>query len=222
MPSGLRSNTTVTVEPSDGAAGVSKYWGITLAAERHSAPWLDLLAAYTFSWGEDNWLGPNGGGPSAQLNPFPGSSLGFDWAQGPTDFDVPHRIVIGAEGKISGLLAGARVGAFYRFDESRVKEYTLTYYGDLYPELYTYKYPKAGEDNSLVDIYVYHLENKQTALMDTGDETDQYIPRIKWTSDPGILSILRMNRHQNQLDILHADAETGESDGDRQIRFAAP
>ena len=101
--------------------------------------------------------------------------------------------------------------AFYRFDESRVKEYTLTYYGDLYPELYTYKYPKAGEDNSLVDIYVYNLENKKTVHMDTGKETDQYIPRIKWTQDPDILSVQRLNRLQNHLDILLCDAYTGNS-----------
>ena len=42
--------------------------------------------------------------------------------------------------------------AFLRFDESRVKEFTLTYYGGLYPYEYRYKYPKAGEDNSLVNV----------------------------------------------------------------------
>ncbi|MCB2208516.1 MAG: S9 family peptidase [Bacteroidetes bacterium] len=101
--------------------------------------------------------------------------------------------------------------AFYKFDESRVKEYTLTYYDDLYPELYTYKYPKAGEDNSLVDIYVYHLDKNETIKMDTGEETDLYIPRIKWTHDPNILAIQRLNRLQNHLDILLANAFTGES-----------
>ncbi len=101
--------------------------------------------------------------------------------------------------------------AFYKFDESRVNEYTLTYYGDLYPELYTYKYPKAGEDNSLVKIYVYHLEKNETIKMDTGEETDQYIPRIQWTNDPNILAIQRLNRLQNHLDILLANAFTGES-----------
>ncbi len=101
--------------------------------------------------------------------------------------------------------------AFYKFDESRVKEYTMTYYGDLYPELYTYKYPKAGEDNSLVNIYVYHLDKRETIKMDTGEETDQYIPRIKWTHDPNILAIQWLNRLQNHLDILFANAFTGES-----------
>jgi len=101
--------------------------------------------------------------------------------------------------------------AFYRFDESRVKEFTLTYYGDLYPELYTYKYPKAGEENSLVDIYVYNLETGKTTKMEIGSVTDQYIPRIKWSNNPNLLAIQRLNRLQNHLDILLANGETGAS-----------
>ncbi len=101
--------------------------------------------------------------------------------------------------------------AFYRFDESKVKEYSLTYYGKLYPEHYKYKYPKAGEDNSVVEIYVYDLETGKTVKMDTGEETDQYIPRIKWTQDANTLAIERLNRLQNHLDILLADATTGKS-----------
>lgn len=101
--------------------------------------------------------------------------------------------------------------AYYRFDESEVKEYTMTYYGELYPELYTYKYPKAGEDNSLVDIYVYHVDRDKTIKMDIGEETDQYIPRIKWTENGNVLSIHRLNRLQNHLDILLADVNDGVS-----------
>lgn len=101
--------------------------------------------------------------------------------------------------------------AYYRFDESRVKEFTLLYYGDLYPEPYTYKYPKAGEDNSLVDIYVYQLDKESSVKMDVGEETDQYIPRIKWTQDTNLLAIQLLNRLQNHLDILLADATNGNS-----------
>ena len=101
--------------------------------------------------------------------------------------------------------------AFYKFDESRVKEYTLIYYGDLYPKLYTYKYPKAGEDNSIVNIYVYQMDSHKTVKMDVGEETNQYLPRIKWTNDANILAIERLNRLQNHLDILLADAQTGHS-----------
>ena len=101
--------------------------------------------------------------------------------------------------------------AFYRFDESEVKEYELTTWGDLYPEHHKYKYPKAGEDNSIVNVFVYDLSTKQTVEMDIGKETDIYIPRIKWTNDPNKLSILWMNRLQNELKIFLSNANTGKT-----------
>jgi dipeptidyl-peptidase 4 len=101
--------------------------------------------------------------------------------------------------------------AFMRFDESEVKEWWLTLHGELYPEHHRYKYPKAGEDNSIVTIHVFDLETGRTAKMDTGLETDQYIPRLQWTSDPELLAILRLNRLQNRLEILLADAASGNS-----------
>ena len=99
--------------------------------------------------------------------------------------------------------------AFTRFDESAVKEWNLTYYGDLYPELYKYKYPKAGEDNSIVSVHVYDIETAKTLPVDLGPETDQYILRIKFTHNPNKLAILRTNRLQNKFEILFADVETG-------------
>lgn len=101
--------------------------------------------------------------------------------------------------------------AFYRMDESKVKQFTLTYYGDLYPEEYKYKYPKAGEDNSLVDIYIYNCSNNTKVKTDLGSVTDQYVPRIKWTYLPGTLAIQRLNRLQNHLDILFANATDGKT-----------
>jgi dipeptidyl-peptidase 4 len=105
--------------------------------------------------------------------------------------------------------------AFLRFDESAVKQFSMTYYDGLYPSEYTYKYPKAGEDNSVVSVMMYDLKAAVTTSvlkkMETGSESDFYIPRIYWTSDPGTLAILHMNRLQNRLRILYADASTGKS-----------
>jgi dipeptidyl-peptidase-4 len=102
--------------------------------------------------------------------------------------------------------------AFYKFDESRVKLFHMTMYQDqLYPEDYTFKYPKAGEKNSIVRIFVYDLDEGTTTEMDTGEETDQYIPRIKWTPDNDKLCMIRMNRLQNQVEIMLADAADGSS-----------
>jgi len=101
--------------------------------------------------------------------------------------------------------------AYYRFDESLVPEYTIAMYNGLYPEQYTYKYPKAGERNSIVQINIYDVANKTTVNANIGTETDQYIPRIKWTVNPNELCIYRMNRHQNKLEYLFAGAKTGKS-----------
>lgn len=99
--------------------------------------------------------------------------------------------------------------AFYKFDEARVKEFFYTEWGPLYPNRVEYKYPKAGEKNSIVKIGVYDLESGKTTWMDIGEETDQYIPRINWTQDPEVLAIRRMNRLQNQQDLMLADVNTG-------------
>lgn len=99
--------------------------------------------------------------------------------------------------------------AWYRFDESDVKEFTLTYHGMLYPGEVKYKYPKAGEDNSLVTIHTYDISTGDRQKMDIGTETDQYIPRIKWTTNDNSLAILRLNRLQNHLEILLANPATG-------------
>src|SRR5699024_8535514 len=102
--------------------------------------------------------------------------------------------------------------AFYRFDESDVKEFSMTEWKNLYPGLTRFKYPKAGTENSTVKIGVYDLEKEETSWMDIGSENDQYIPRINWTQDSGVLAIRRMNRLQNQLDVMLADVNTGQTE----------
>ncbi|HDR89794.1 MAG TPA: S9 family peptidase [Bacteroidetes bacterium] len=102
--------------------------------------------------------------------------------------------------------------AYYRFDESEVPLFHMTLYEDrLYPRDYTFKYPKAGEKNAVVEIWVVNTETGRRVKMDIGPETDQYIPRIKWTHDSGVLGIIRMNRLQNRLDIMLAVPRTGYS-----------
>lgn len=103
--------------------------------------------------------------------------------------------------------------AYYTFDESEVTEYNLQLWedGSLYPNDYRFKYPKAGEANSKVTITIHHLEDNKKVSVDIGKETDIYIPRILWTKNANLLSVLRLNRLQNRLDIFHADAKTGKT-----------
>ncbi|MBC5774450.1 S9 family peptidase [Pontibacter sp. KCTC 32443] len=102
--------------------------------------------------------------------------------------------------------------AFYTFDETNVPEFNMQMWGELYPQDYKFKYPKPGEANSKVKVSVYDVASGKTVKMDTGNEEDIYIPRIKWTNNPNLLSIQRMNRLQNTLEILHANATTGKAD----------
>lgn len=101
--------------------------------------------------------------------------------------------------------------AYYTFDESAVPEYNMQEWGALYPQDYRYKYPKAGEKNSIVSISAYEVASRRVVKMDVGPEPDQYIPRVVWTQTPNLLSIRRMNRLQNKLELLHADATTGKT-----------
>ncbi|MEM9986758.1 MAG: DPP IV N-terminal domain-containing protein, partial [Bacteroidota bacterium] len=101
--------------------------------------------------------------------------------------------------------------AFYRFDETEVPQFSLPIYGTLYPELQTFKYPKAGESNAMVSIHVYDRETGETVMADLGKEKDQYVPRIKWTQSSKELAVMRLNRLQNKLDFMLVDASNGSS-----------
>jgi len=109
--------------------------------------------------------------------------------------------------------------AFMKFDESRVKEFTMTLFKDgVYPEYETFKYPKVGEDNAIVTLHIFDVASKKILTVDTDyekpglDPTDQiYFPRITWTKDPNQLAITKMNRHQSELTLLLADATTGQT-----------
>jgi dipeptidyl aminopeptidase/acylaminoacyl peptidase len=94
--------------------------------------------------------------------------------------------------------------AWLRFDESRVPEFSMMRYDEkLYPEAYRFKYPKAGEANSVVTLHEYDVENRTARRIDTGSETDQYIPRIGWTPG-GELFFYRVNRLQNHFEVVLA------------------
>lgn len=87
--------------------------------------------------------------------------------------------------------------AYFKFDESDVKEFTMKYYGNLYPRLYNFKYPKAGEDNSKLSLHIYELKRRRSTEVKLPKY--EYIPRIKWTKNDNDLMVLTLNRHQNHL-----------------------
>tara|TARA_B100001250_G_scaffold253649_1_gene218169 strand:- start:12089 stop:14236 length:2148 start_codon:yes stop_codon:yes gene_type:complete len=104
--------------------------------------------------------------------------------------------------------------AYYKFDETYVKEFSMDLFkGGLYPTQEVFKYPKAGEDNSLVKIYLYNLDKDISNSIYTKKDYE-YFPRIKWTKDPNNLVLFGMNRHQNELDFIIANIN-----GDNKVLF---
>lgn len=102
--------------------------------------------------------------------------------------------------------------AYIRFDESEVPEFSMDLYNQgLYPTQEVFKYPKAGEKNAVVSLYIYDLVSGKSQKINLGDYTDFYIPRIKWTNDSNVLSVQVMNRHQNNLDLHFVEANSGKT-----------
>jgi len=102
--------------------------------------------------------------------------------------------------------------AFYRFNEEAVPEFSMDEFTDLYPSQNKFKYPKAGEANSTVEIYIYDTNTRATVEAAIKIVDEFYIPRIKWTKDENVLSVQRMNRHQNNLDFILVNATDGSSE----------
>lgn len=96
--------------------------------------------------------------------------------------------------------------AYLKFDERQVKEYAMDYYsGETYPSPYTFKYPKAGEDNSKLSLFIYDLATNKSEKVNTGNF--EYIPRMKWSKAENKLVFLGMNRHQNELSYVISEVK---------------
>lgn len=100
--------------------------------------------------------------------------------------------------------------AYIRFDESQVPEFSMSIFKkDLYPTVQTFKYPKAGEKNSEVSLHIYDVASKGTQKVNLSQYSDFYIARMQWTNDANVLSAQVLNRHQDNLDLLFIDGNSG-------------
>ena len=104
--------------------------------------------------------------------------------------------------------------AYIRFDETDVPTFDfqlfageapqMSDYVD-YPGSYSYKYPKAGQKNSNVEVRTFDIKSKVTRTMDVPLDADGYIPRIQFTDDTNKLAVMTLNRHQNKFDMYFVD-----------------
>lgn len=97
-----------------------------------------------------------------------------------------------------------------KYDESKVKQYSLQFFkgskpermeNATYPSSYSYKYPKAGEDNSIVSAWSFDIKSRRTQQLNIPLAEDGYMPRILSTEDPDKIVIFTMNRHQDVLNL---------------------
>lgn len=104
-----------------------------------------------------------------------------------------------------------------RYDESQVKQYSLQMFkglapelreNSLYPGVYTYKYPKAGEDNSKVTVWSYEVKTHKSRQLQVPVDADGYIPRLLPTSDANKMLVVTLNRHQDNMRIYAANPYT--------------
>lgn len=105
---------------------------------------------------------------------------------------------------------GARI-AFWRFDQSPIRPFYLLDETTLYPTLTTVRYPKAGSANSTVGVGIVEIETGETSWVDLGPERDIYVAEMGFAGSSNEIWFTRLNRHQNQLDLVLADAGSGRS-----------
>src|SRR5882672_2550178 len=101
--------------------------------------------------------------------------------------------------------------AFLEMDERKVTKYPMVDFESYTGEAEEERYPVGGGNNPIVHVYVVGAAGGKARLMDTGAETNQYIPRVQWMPDSKRVAIERMNRKQTQIELLIADAGSGKS-----------
>ena len=100
--------------------------------------------------------------------------------------------------------------AVQRTDESPVGVVTRAAIGATGTKTFDQRYPAAGTDNAIVELYVMDPDGQNRIKVDLGDNTDIYLARVDWAPD-GTLYVQRENRDQTQLDLLRVDPRTGKS-----------
>ncbi|MFL0356349.1 DPP IV N-terminal domain-containing protein [Erythrobacter sp. GH1-10] len=101
--------------------------------------------------------------------------------------------------------------AVQRTDESPVGIVTRAAIGATGTKVFDQRYPVAGSDNAIVELYVMDPDGGNRVKVDLGDDTDIYVARVNWGPDD-YLYVQRQNREQTVLDMLKVDPATGASE----------
>jgi len=99
--------------------------------------------------------------------------------------------------------------AYYEMDESRVTNYPIMDMSSPLGAMVYTRFPQTGEANPIVRVGIVPAAGGETKWMDTGSDTNVYLPRVVWLPDSSRVAVERLNRAQTQLDLLFSDAATG-------------
>ena len=99
--------------------------------------------------------------------------------------------------------------AYLQFDTGREMVYPQISLLPLRAVMEPEHYPQAGTPNADVHVGVVASKGGNTRWMDLGEARGFLIARVHWTPDSTKLIVQRMNREQNQLDLMLADSGTG-------------
>lgn len=99
--------------------------------------------------------------------------------------------------------------ALLQLDERKVEKYPLVNELPYAPTVTEERFPEAGSPNPVARVGVVDVAGGDVRWMDTGSDPTVLLARVVWLADSRRLAIERLNRVQNHLDLLFADASSG-------------
>jgi len=103
----------------------------------------------------------------------------------------------------------SRFIAFWHFNEAAVPVFQMTSYAGTHPKYIRIPIPQPGDPNPSVSIGVVDVHTGHRVWLNTGEKGDFYIPRVYWTSEPGVLAVMTLNRAQNDMKLFFFNLNTG-------------
>ncbi len=120
-----------------------------------------------------------------------------------------HRNEFGINGGIFASPNGNSV-AFYRMDETMIKDYPLVDFMAREAEYTPVKYPMAGMESHHVTLGIYNIESGNIVFLKTGEPLDHYLTNVAWSPDEKYIYMAELNREQNHMQLNCYDVASGE------------
>ncbi|SKB87916.1 dipeptidyl-peptidase-4 [Soonwooa buanensis] len=119
-----------------------------------------------------------------------------------------HRNEFGIKGGIFAA-PNSEMIAFYRMDQSMVKDYPIIDWS-VTPAVNTnIKYPMAGQKSHEVTLGVYDVKSNKTNFLKIDGDKEQYLTAISWSPDSKYVFVAVLNRGQNHMKLNQYDAKSG-------------